>query len=364
MSQTNPTRTVPEHIFISFSQDDKAFAEKIFKVLRSKDIPTWIDYAKLVPGTPDWESAIREAIDKAFAVVVLASPRSRASKFVRGELTLAEAKGCEIYPLWIDGSEWSDCIPLGMTYAQFIDARNERQETGLVELCTLLEQRIASVTPKHYFVSTSRRRGNVSLPGFISVDLADPEDAERHGDRGAVFMRVADYSCVHAFLDDLYLNYLVKRFEPFTYGETWVLEESHEFNGRLLLPWSWVEEPLSSSVIVTEWLHHTPLSACGLIAGTDWQIQIPQKIRAIGFAFNDERIFRAVRTNPKAEYLFRRRGVLENRPIEQVSSDYRFRFVISHRDFFGDGNVARGMAIVQTDNAVPEEFMHYWLGKF
>lgn len=367
MSNPNPGPTIPEHVFVSFSQEDRAFAETIVRTLRDKDILAWIDYAQLVPGTADWETAIREAIDKSFAVVVLASPRSRASKYVRGELTLAESKGRDIYPFWIDGADWSDCIPLGMTYAQFIDARLEKREQGIAELCAVLDQHIRSVTPKHYLVSPIRRlvakeRGGSLTrlsppPGFISLDLEHEDEWEEGG--SAVFMRISDYSCVHEFLDDLYIHYLTERFKPFTYGSSWVLQELTHLTSRLLLPWSWLLKRHSSAEIESEWLLRTPLSDCGLAPKTFWCIRTLMESEATGLAINDERIFRAMRRSPKAEYFLRGKGVLEDRLIDEVSSDYRFRFVISRQPFFASESPA-GTAMVQTEKNLPEDLINYW----
>jgi TIR domain len=372
-----PTRnpTIPEHIFISFSRDDKVIAEQIIDALHRKDIPTWIDYSKLTPGTPDWEAAIRAAIDKSFAVVMLASPQSRASKYVRGELSLAESKGHQIYPLWIDGAEWSDCIPLGMTYAQFIDARGEKQENGIAELCGVLEQQIQSATPKHYLVSPLRRRvktpwGGVAdlidqvspPPGFASIELTEDDEPEWEEDGSAVFMRTSDYSSIHAFLDDLYLGYLTDTFKPFTYGLIWILEEYSGFSPcHVLLPWSWLLKQQSSSEMESQWLHNTPLSDCWLLPRTSWRIRRIAKVKPRGLAVNDERIIQAIRI-PKAEYFLRAEGVLLDQPISEVGSNYRFRCVISGHQFFGKPSPP-GTAMVQSDKPLPEDFIKYWLDR-
>jgi hypothetical protein len=370
-----PTRnpTIPEHIFISFSRDDKAIAEQIIDTLNRKDIPTWIDYSKLTPGTRDWEAAIRAAIDKSFAVVVLASPQSRASKYVRGELSLAESKGHQIYPLWIDGTEWSDCIPLGMTYAQFIDARGERQENGIAELCRVLEQEIRSATPKHYLVSPLRRRvegkwgGSINQvsppPGFASIELTERDEAKWEEGGSAVFMRTSDYSSIHAFLDDLYLDYLTDAFKPFTYGSIWILEEDSDLSHHVLLPWSWLLKKQSSSEMESEWLHNTPLSDCWLLPRTSWRIRRTATLEPGGLAVNDERIIQAMRQSPKAEYFLRAEGVLLDQPISEVSSDYRFRCVISHNRIFGNASPPDS-AMVQSEKALPEDFIKYWLGQY
>jgi hypothetical protein len=47
--------------------------------------------------------------------------------------------------------------------------------------------------------------------------------------------------------------------------------------------------------------------------------------------------------------------------MDQVSADYKFRFVISsHRRFFGE-EIKPGTAIVQSQKPLPEERIKYWL---
>jgi hypothetical protein len=117
---------LPEHIFISFSNSDKDLVKKSSQDLEEGGIPVWTDYEKLVPGTPDWESAIRGAIDRSFAVLLVASPDSRKSVYVKGEVNVAETKGRNVYPLWGRGQDWPDCVPLGMTTTQYIDIRGRK----------------------------------------------------------------------------------------------------------------------------------------------------------------------------------------------------------------------------------------------
>jgi hypothetical protein len=84
-------------------------------------------------------------------------------------------------------------------------------------------------------------------------------------------------------------------------------------------------------------------------------------VKPTGLAVNDERIYRAMRNSPKAEYFLREAGVLTDQSMDQVSADYKFRFVISsHRRFFGE-EIKPGTAIVQSQKPLPEERIKYWL---
>jgi hypothetical protein len=375
MIKTDQESMIPEHVFISFSQKDKEIAEFIVYKLWRNDIPVWIDYARLAPGTPDWETAIRDAIEKSFAVIVLASPESRESRFVRGELNVAESKGRRIYPVWINGTDWSECIPLGMTYAQYIDARDEQRQQGVANLCAVLKQHIHNAMPKHYYVSPLRRiigqKPNEHLtqvsppPGFVSVEVTEGGGVKWQEGGSAAFFRLSDYSCMQAFLDDLYLNYVKERFKPFTYGSSWLLENFSVGGYRIILaPWSWLVGSRTSIDFESDWLLHTPISECGFrSATTSWSISEVTDVKLTGLAINDERILRAMLENSKAEYLLRRDGILVDMPIDQVVvSGYKFRYVISYMRISSEERKP-GSIIVQTQKELPEELINFWVRK-
>ena len=63
---------------------------RVAEFLRKKGINVWVDNEKLVPGTPSWEVKIEKGIRTAEAVVVLLSPDSNASVWVRREISFAE----------------------------------------------------------------------------------------------------------------------------------------------------------------------------------------------------------------------------------------------------------------------------------
>jgi hypothetical protein len=193
----------------------------------------------------------------------------------------------------------------------------------------------------------------------VEITEREPDSWGEGG--SAAFLRISDYSCVQAFLDELYISYVKDRFKPYTYGSSWILKaENSHYSNLLLVPWSWLVGPRSSSQLESDWLHHTPLNDCGLRPGTSWRILKAMDVKATGLAVHDERIFQAIRSSPKAEHFLRGSGVIADCPIGEVSADYKFRFVIFHRSFF-DEESGPGMAIVQTQKALPEEEIKYWL---
>ena len=127
-----------DHVFISYSRDNLAMVRRITTDLLNAGVNVWIDQVGLKPGTLDWEQALRDAIQGGAAVLYMASPSARRSPFVRDELAIADMEGVSIYPVWVEGGEWMDCVPLGRGYVQFIDMRAGAYTNGLQQIVNAL----------------------------------------------------------------------------------------------------------------------------------------------------------------------------------------------------------------------------------
>jgi len=141
-----PEPNSPPFIFVSYAHADQAFVARLLTDLAELTVPCWVDHQGLPPGTPDWEQAIREAIHACRALLLVASPDSRRSRFVKAELDVAELHGRPILPLWAAGEAWIESIPLGLSTAQFVDARGERYGQGLAETVAALRALARRVT--------------------------------------------------------------------------------------------------------------------------------------------------------------------------------------------------------------------------
>ncbi|MCL4253668.1 MAG: TIR domain-containing protein [Anaerolineae bacterium] len=116
--------TAKQHdIFISYSRKDIEMMYKIRDALRAGGAVVWTD-EYLKPHTPEWESAIEHAIGESRGLVIICSPESKNSKWVRIELKWADIKGLDIFPLLISGTEETS-IPTSLITHQYIDARED-----------------------------------------------------------------------------------------------------------------------------------------------------------------------------------------------------------------------------------------------
>jgi tetratricopeptide (TPR) repeat protein len=145
-------------VFFSYAHTDEAYVSRLLSDLQTHGIPVWIDRTGIPLGTRDWEEAVRTAIAQATAVVLFASPQSRISQIVRGELDVALLYERPVYLFWIYGEHWIESIPLFWGRTQRIDARQSRYEMAQMELVSVLKEKLRSpLTPDthHSIAATS-----------------------------------------------------------------------------------------------------------------------------------------------------------------------------------------------------------------
>jgi tetratricopeptide (TPR) repeat protein len=91
---------VTGHVFISYSHDDQAYVERLAAYLEASGVPCWYDHELAVGDR--WEHVIRAEIDQCAALVVVMTPASDASDWVKRELDRA-ARRKPIFPLLLNG---------------------------------------------------------------------------------------------------------------------------------------------------------------------------------------------------------------------------------------------------------------------
>lgn len=90
------------HIFISYSREDIEFARHIRAQLETEGYRVWMDEQRLHPGS-DWWDEIERNIISCSAFVILMSPNSGNSKWVKREILMAEDNHRPIFPILLAG---------------------------------------------------------------------------------------------------------------------------------------------------------------------------------------------------------------------------------------------------------------------
>jgi hypothetical protein len=97
-------------VFISYSQQDGDFVDRLSEDLCAQGVTTWIDVERILPGS-NWEAALTAAVDEAFALIYVISPRSVRSKFMAAEVQHAVAKGKPVFSVLVEDVGAGDLPP-------------------------------------------------------------------------------------------------------------------------------------------------------------------------------------------------------------------------------------------------------------
>ena len=134
--------TPASHFFISYSRENAELQRRVITELRSRGIKVWVDVENLIPGSPAWEREIERSIREASGIIVLMSPDSHNSEWVRREISFAEQNKKRIFPVLIAGDE-HDSIPLRLSSHQRVDLR-QNFDHGMDELANALHEHLGS----------------------------------------------------------------------------------------------------------------------------------------------------------------------------------------------------------------------------
>jgi WD40 repeat protein len=135
----------------------------------------WVDTENLIPGSPAWEREIERSIRAAAGVIVLLSPGSNNSEWVRREISFAEQNEKRIFPVLVSGDE-DDSIPLRLSNHQHVDLRSHFPQ-GIDELANALDDHLGStkvITRKKQETTapssiTTANLKRFALPGLLAL---------------------------------------------------------------------------------------------------------------------------------------------------------------------------------------------------
>jgi hypothetical protein len=172
----NDARSGPDwsrrSVFIAYSHQDRKFVENLADQLKKGGITVWYD-PDLRPGR-EFTEQLEHALSNAYAMIVVLTPASIRSHFVRKEIHFAEAHKCVIVPL-VRKSIHS--VPLMLAGIQWIDARDGKAH--IQEIVAALGISTPEAEPSHDRPHRSRSFAQSDGPAF----QREIEDLMRRGKR-------------------------------------------------------------------------------------------------------------------------------------------------------------------------------------
>jgi len=149
-------------LFVSYSRDDTIIMGVIRDNVRKLGFNLWIDVEHVKPGTPQWKTAIKQAIARTDGMIVLCSPQAEKSKWVNIEVAIADELQKPIFPIWVNGQQRFNSIPADLFNHQYVDMRGRSDAArGFVDLVSWLAERYGLHIPEYEFESYT---GLVQLP--------------------------------------------------------------------------------------------------------------------------------------------------------------------------------------------------------
>jgi hypothetical protein len=144
-----------DFVFISYSHDDGAYARGLAERLEEYGFSVWID-ERIDYGT-EWPRVIQEQLDACAALLVVMSPRSKASHWVQSELAYVIDQGKPVLPLCLEGEPWFAVAAL-----QCVDVRD------------------GNLPGEGFYRRLERVLLEVKIQGFLEGDPADGAKAQAH----------------------------------------------------------------------------------------------------------------------------------------------------------------------------------------
>ncbi len=182
-------------VFLSYADADREVVEHLRTDLQAQGVALWIDKEGIPPGNPNWEEALRTAMHAADAVLLVASPDARVSRYVEDELRIAEMYQRPVYSLWVAGERWMDVVPIGWGEMQYFDARAERYQQAIEELVGVLGTLHSSAGlqgPPPEQVSVQLRDVKEALAKHAEATYTSLPSEEYQSVARALFLRLID----------------------------------------------------------------------------------------------------------------------------------------------------------------------------
>lgn len=161
------------HVFVSYSRQDHETVDHIVARLNTDGLKIWLDRSA-IKGGDLWREEIVEAIDNAYACVLMLSPNSAASDNVRKEVDLAEGANKDLVPTLLVAVELPRRLRYQLAGIQWIEYYRD-PEAKYGELLEALHAR----EPKEPAIETQMSREVEIVITGIDPSKFGPEEQQR-----------------------------------------------------------------------------------------------------------------------------------------------------------------------------------------
>jgi hypothetical protein len=147
-AQSTSEREAHSHMFISYSRNQFYFTESLALHLQKRQVETWFDVQRLVPGS-DWQQSLHEGLANCAGLILVASGAALASAYVQNEWQAVLAAGKPIYVVLFEAVQ----LPPELSHAAaIVDFRGNFQRAlsrliQSIQMGTSYRDRLPNVNP-------------------------------------------------------------------------------------------------------------------------------------------------------------------------------------------------------------------------
>src|SRR5437016_5142262 len=109
------------HVFVSHSKSDKRITKAVCESLAAEGISTLVSFRDIRPGS-SWDESVETALKDAIAIIVIVSPASVRSRYVRDEVEEGIRRHKTVIPVIIQPAD----IPLRWRTLQHVKWNSTR----------------------------------------------------------------------------------------------------------------------------------------------------------------------------------------------------------------------------------------------
>lgn len=157
---------MPKHIYINYSLRDQTIAHAICQYLEEAGFRCWIAPRDIRAGH-EWAKAILNGIEESAAFVLVLSPESNQSIFLRREIALAVDRNIPIIPVMVAPVELTGSLAFQLGSLQSLALTQDRLKDGLEAIARAVAPLMPSATV-HPAISRGSTQAQASK-GYVFI---------------------------------------------------------------------------------------------------------------------------------------------------------------------------------------------------
>jgi len=193
----------PLDVFLSYSRHDTEFMLLIRDKIQRAGFTVWSDESEIAPGTPSWQRAIEDNLNRARCLVVILSPDAKASEWVGIEIGYAKLIGLNIFPILYRGVP-RDSVPIALINTQWMNLQEENLHEIGESLIPTLEQSIFAKR-RHVasdLISSSVTANEPNEPPSLDLNLESTPEFQISSDLTLTHPVVSDNEIISSLHDE------------------------------------------------------------------------------------------------------------------------------------------------------------------